>query len=93
MTGPVTIDITITNADGQVATATAVFTFTPPVVPAPIIASVSPASGDVAGGTVVTITGQNFQAGATVDFGGRPATDVVVNEDGTTITCTSPSFE
>jgi hypothetical protein len=41
-----------------------------------------------AGGTV-TITGSGFLAGATVDFGGTPATNVVV-VDANTITCTVP---
>lgn len=40
-------------------------------------------------GTPLTITGTGFEAGATVDFGGVLATDVVVNS-GTEIACTAP---
>ena len=42
--------------------------------PAVIISTVSPNSGSTNGGTTVTITGTNFQAGATVSFGGTLAT-------------------
>ncbi|MGQ9592492.1 MAG: IPT/TIG domain-containing protein, partial [Planctomycetota bacterium] len=54
----------------------------------PILASVSPPSGPVGGGTRITIDGGGFQAGATVTFGGSAASDVVVSP--TRITCTSP---
>lgn len=40
--------------------------------------SVSPASGPMAGGTAVILTGSGFTAGATVRFGGVPATAVTV---------------
>jgi hypothetical protein len=42
------------------------------------IFSVSPAYGSVAGGTTITITGQEFVAGATVKVGGVAATNVQV---------------
>ncbi|MBN1421191.1 MAG: IPT/TIG domain-containing protein, partial [Planctomycetes bacterium] len=45
---------------------------------APTIASVTPSQGPTAGGTSVTIGGTNFRTGATVTFGGTPATSVVV---------------
>ena len=45
---------------------------------APSISSVSPSSGSTNGGTVVTITGTNFVAGATVTFGGTAASNVTV---------------
>lgn len=81
-----TIDITITNPDGQQAILSQSFTFTP----APVISAVSPTSGPVAGGTPVTISGQHFHAGATVLFGANPATSVQVSADGSTLTCVSP---
>ena len=40
---------------------------------APLVNSIEPKSGDPAGGTIVTITGQNFGEGASVKFGGLPA--------------------
>lgn len=42
--------------------------------PDPVLASVSPQSGSVAGGDVVTIHGENFGAGALVWFGADPET-------------------
>ncbi len=45
-------------------------------VPAPTVTSVSPASGILAGGTVLTITGTNFVNGATVAFVELPSNNV-----------------
>lgn len=42
------------------------------------VTAVSPTSGSTFGGTAVTITGQGFAPGATVQFGGVAATNVVV---------------
>src|SRR5208283_4716494 len=42
------------------------------------------------GGTVVTITGTNFQSGATVEFGSAAATGVTVNS-ATSISATTPA--
>jgi len=58
--------------------------------PAPIVTSVEPSQGSTLGGTAVTITGQNFQAGAAVRFGGVPAADVVVKAQ-TEISCKTPA--
>jgi hypothetical protein len=44
----------------------------------PVVASASPNSGSTAGGTSVTITGANFQTGATVSFGGAAASSLTV---------------
>ncbi|HEY3052424.1 MAG TPA: IPT/TIG domain-containing protein, partial [Thermoanaerobaculia bacterium] len=46
---------------------------------APAIASFTPTSGTTAGGTVVAITGSNFQNGAAVKFGDTAAVSVTVN--------------
>jgi IPT/TIG domain len=54
----------------------------------PDVDSIAPASLDLAGGAV-TITGTNFQAGATVTIGGTAATSVVVVSS-TEITCVAP---
>lgn len=42
--------------------------------PAPIVISVTPSAGPVAGGNEVTITGFGFSPDAAVDFGSQPAT-------------------
>ena len=58
-------------------------------LPAPVIASVSPDSGTVDGGTQVTIKGQNFTGTVTVTIGGSPASSVTV-VDSETIVATVP---
>ncbi|MGI8858237.1 MAG: S8 family serine peptidase [Thermomicrobiales bacterium] len=58
--------------------------------PPPTVASISPASGDKAGGTTVTIKGTNFGGTTAVMFGGQPATNVSV-VDSTTITAVTPA--
>jgi hypothetical protein len=50
------------------------------------VTNISPASGGAAGGTAVTITGTNFQAGARVNIGGVECTGIVVVSS-TSITC------
>lgn len=66
----------------------------------PVVTSIAPASGDVAGGTAVTITGTNLvnavvgaadpvAFGTTVKFGTLKATDVSCLADGTSCTASS----
>lgn len=54
----------------------------------PSVAAVTPNHGPIAGGTPVTISGSNFQNGATVTIGGAAATGVVV-VNASTITATT----
>ena len=56
----------------------------------PTVTSVTPSSGSAAGGTVVTIAGTGFVAGATVTFGGSAAT-LVGFVNSTTLTATTPA--
>lgn len=56
---------------------------------APTLTSVSPAGGDTAGGTEITIVGTNLYDGATVTVGGAACTNVVVTPL-TSLTCTTP---
>jgi hypothetical protein len=58
--------------------------------PAPTVTSISPNSGTINGGTVVSITGTGFLAGATVTVGGTAATGVTV-VNSTSITATTPA--
>jgi hypothetical protein len=58
--------------------------------PAPVLNSLAPTSGRTNGGTVVTLTGANFLAGASVQFGGSSATAVTVDSP-TQITATTPA--
>src|SRR6202035_130971 len=59
-----------------------------PLSTAPIVLAVKPNAGSTAGGTPVTLTGTNFQNGATVAIGGVAAASVV-GVNATTITATT----
>jgi len=61
-----------------------------PPAPAPTVASIDPVSGSISGGGTLTVTGANFQDGATVTIGGNAATDVAF-VDATSLTATIPA--
>lgn len=65
-----TYPVTVTLPDGQSAAAPGAYTA---VTPSLLITAVGPAWGPVTGGTSVTITGGQFQTGASVTVGGVPA--------------------
>src|SRR5947209_5275844 len=81
-----TIDVVVTNPDGQSGSLIAGFTYN---VPGPSIASINPDNGPTSGNTLVTIAGSGFQSGATVTIGGVAAASVTV-VDSTTITARTP---
>ncbi|HET7710489.1 MAG TPA: IPT/TIG domain-containing protein, partial [Thermoanaerobaculia bacterium] len=66
------VNVTVTNPDGTSATFDG-YTYQST---APTISAISPDAGPIAGGTVVTISGSNFQNGVTVRFGSTPAASV-----------------
>ncbi len=72
------------NADSSVLSGALVITDVPPSG-----IQVAPASGPSDSQTPVTITGNNFRAGAQVYFGGLPASDIRLIDSGT-ILATSP---
>ncbi|MEV7471998.1 IPT/TIG domain-containing protein, partial [Streptomyces kronopolitis] len=80
-------DVAVTTPNGA-ATLPGGYTYTTPVPP-PTIASILPNSGPTAGGTAFTLTGTNL-TGATLTIGGAPATNVVVNPAGTSLTALTP---
>lgn len=85
--GPGSVDITATTPEGTSAVSTAdLYAFGVPVV-----ASVTPDTATVAGGTAVTIAGSGFVPGVVVSFGSVPATSVSVNSTGTSLQVTSPA--
>jgi len=87
--GAGTIDVTVSSAGGTSATSPSdQFTF----VATPTVSGVSPNSGPVSGGALVTITGTNFIDVTAVNFGDTPAYGFTVNGD-TSITATSPAAE
>jgi hypothetical protein len=68
-----------------------VFARTPEaLVPAPIVEGVEPAKGPAAGGTTVTISGQNLGRATAVSFGGTPAASFK-SESATVVTAVSPA--
>ncbi len=78
------VDVTVTNAVGTSAVSGSdQFSY------APGVTGVSPNSGNVAGGTIVTITGVNFVGVTGVKFGPNNAVSFTVNSP-TSITATSP---
>jgi hypothetical protein len=82
--GSGTVNVTVTNVDGQSSGSAATYAY----LPDPVIASVSPSVG--AAGDTVTITGSGFEAGATVEFGpSNPAT--VTSSSATQLEVTAPA--
>ena len=82
--GPV--DITVGTPMGTSATSRVDLYF----YGAPGVTGITPAAGPVSGGNAITIAGAGFDPGATVSFGGVPATGITVNPAGTSITATAP---
>ncbi len=54
--------------------------------------AIDPATGSVAGGTRITITGSGFREGVRVEVGPSPCTDVAI-ESSTQLTCTTGSSD
>lgn len=69
---PEVIDVIVVNPDGQQSDLlVGGYVYTAPAPkPAPVVTSLSPATGSVKGGTTVTLNGKNFQSGATVEING-----------------------
>lgn len=88
--GVSTATATVTNPDGSFAAYPAGTGATPASTTQPVVISVQPSTGSPAGGTAVTINGTGFLAGATVAFGGLPATSVTV-VNSTLITAITPA--
>ena len=84
-----TVNVTVTNPDGDSATLSGGFTYVS--YPPPSLASISPSSGSTNGGTSVTLSGSNFVSGATVKFGNNAAVNVVVVSSGTITAFTAPA--
>ena len=83
---PGTVDVQLTNGNGEAAILPAAFTYTS----YPGISSVAPRAGPAAGGTVIVVSGTGFQEGAAVSLGGVQAT--VESVTGTTkITAVTPA--
>ena len=57
----------------------------------PTLTSISPASGSISGGTLVTLKGANLANATSVTFGGIPATNFTRFDTGTQITANTPA--
>jgi len=83
-----TVDLQVAVA-GRSVTAVAAYTYSALALPA--ISALNPASGLMAGGTAVTITGVNLNGTTAITFAGVAATSVnVVNS--TTVICVTPAY-
>jgi fibronectin type 3 domain-containing protein len=80
-----TYTVTAVSNSGCSGTASGSAVVTVSCLRVPVVSSISPVSGTIAGGTAVTIRGTYFQPGATVTIGGAPLTSVSV-PNSTTIT-------
>ena len=85
------VAVTLTNPDGGSHTLPSAFTYVTAEAPVsdPAITSVTPASGPTTGGSAVTLSGVDFQAGVTVLFGGVAGT--VTSRTSTSIKVTNPA--
>jgi hypothetical protein len=85
--GSGTVDVTVTASGATSATGTAdKFTYTS----LPLVSGISPASGPLGGGTIVTITGSNLGGATAVHFGAVLATGLTANS-ATSVTATAPA--
>jgi hypothetical protein len=80
-------DVVVTNSDAQSATLPASFTY---VNPAPVLSGISPATGGVGGGTLLTLNGANFLPGPAISVGGSACTGVIYLSS-SKATCTTPA--
>jgi formylglycine-generating enzyme required for sulfatase activity len=78
-------DVVVTTPGGT-ATRSGAFTYHA----LPTVASVSPSSGSLAGGTTITVTGTNLSGATLVRVGSVNATGLTV-VDATTLTCVTPA--
>jgi hypothetical protein len=84
------VEVIVTNPaddpeDAESYVALTLFTYVAP----PQVTSLAPRSGPTSGGTTVTLTGTNFDAGATVEFDGVPA-EMSTPRSATRLTVLSP---
>lgn len=79
-----TVTVTVKNPDNQKATTQYQYKIDP------VITSITPNNGELAGGTVVAISGNYFMTGASVKFGDQPAA-VTMNNGSTLIKVTAPA--
>ncbi|KAJ4457270.1 putative phospholipase D [Paratrimastix pyriformis] len=85
---PGAADLVVTNPDGVSGTLGGAYTFQG-VWPA--LSAISPATGPLAGGQLVTVVGTGMRAGARVTLGGAACTGVALGSGSSSLTCTAPA--
>jgi hypothetical protein len=86
-----TVHVQVSTAAGfSVVVAADQFTYVQGAIPVPAVANLSPGSGPLAGGTVVTITGTDLANASSVTFNGISAT--IVSTSPTQLVVNSPAF-
>ena len=79
------VDVTVQNADGGINTFKSGFTYSASSANKPAVLNSTPNTGPASGGTVAEITGSDFQNGAIVIIGGRPAGPATWDDAGTLV--------
>jgi outer membrane autotransporter protein len=80
------VKISATTPAGMGTSTTPLYTYTS----LPVVTSITPSSGPIAGGQPVTISGQNFANATSVTIGGLAVGTFTVGGGGTTISTTTP---
>lgn len=86
---PGLVNVEVVSADSQSGVLSNAFQFD--AAPAPVVTGVLPTNGTTLGGTLVSITGSNFAAGATVKFSGVSAASVSFS-NATLLTAVTPAL-
>jgi len=87
-------NVTVTNpSPGGGTTPNFAFTISSASNPVPTLASISPTSGPLGQSVALTLTGANFIASSTVNFGSNQNTGGVVSNGGDTLTITIPAAQ
>ncbi|KAJ4457266.1 putative phospholipase D [Paratrimastix pyriformis] len=81
-------DLVVTNPDGVSGTLGGAYTFQGAW---PALSAISPATGPLAGGQLVTVVGTGMRAGARVTLGGAACTGVALGSGTSSLTCTTPA--
>ncbi len=83
------VDVVLFNPDGQSATLEAAFRYVGP----PVLEAAAPPVAGRCGGSLVTLSGRNFEPGVRVFFGEREAEVVSVSDDGRSAVVRTPPGE
>ena len=89
MHDPATVDVVVTNPDGQSVTRPGAFAFVSAAPPT--VSAVSPSTGSIGGGTLVSVSGFNFKLGLTATLDGVPLQVFVHTSNGISFSFFAPA--